>query len=138
MAMLKKIRVYQERLVGLGKRLFLVDGVGALLSATILGGVLARFPVEVGMSRNVLLLLAGLALVFAFYSFSCYLFTGKRWRSFLRAIAVVNALYCLLTFGLMYADYGTLRWLGAVYFMAEIAVILFLVNIELKASEIIK
>lgn len=99
-----------------------------------LGGVLASFPEAVGMPRNFLLLLAGLALVFAAYSFSCYRWAGERWRSFLRVIGSVNIMYCFLTVALMFAEAGTLRWIGAAYFVAEITVLLVLSKIELEAA----
>jgi len=126
-------RSYWQRLVGLEKRLFLVDGTGALVSAVMIGGVLASYPEVVGMPRSVLFFLACLAAMFAVYSFSCYLWAGTRWRSFLRVIAMVNTAYCVLTFGLMCTDYRALQLTGVVYFVLEIVVILLLVKIELEA-----
>ena len=132
--MLSGIRIYQSWLVGLGKRLFLVDGVGALLSAAMLGGVLAHFPEAVGMPRGTLLSLAGLATVFAVYSFGSYCWAGARWRPLLRLIAFVNLAYCGLTLALVCMEYNTLHWLGMVYFLLEIALILVLVGVELVAA----
>ena len=127
-------RSYWQWLVGLEKQLFLVDGTGALVSAVMIGGVLANYPAVVGMSPKVLFLLASLAVVFAVYSFSCYFWGGTRWRLFLRVIAIVIISYLALTFWLMFLDCGTLMLTGVVYFILEIVVILMLVKIELEAT----
>lgn len=125
---------FRGRLIGLEKRLFLVDGVGALLSATLIGGVLASFPEVVGAPRKELLLLALPAVVFAIYSFSCYQWSGTRWRSFLRVIGWANIAYCLLTITFMYVYFESLTLAGMVYFVLEIVVVLELVSIELRAA----
>jgi len=123
-----------QRLVGLEKRLLLVDGTGALVSTGMIGGVLANYPAVVGMPRNVLLFLASLAVGFAVYSFSCYWWAGKRWRSFLRVIAFVNIAYGLFTFTLLCWHYEALQLLGVAYFFTEIAVLIALARIEFAAA----
>jgi hypothetical protein len=125
---------YRDWFIGLEKRLFLVDGSGALVSALLLGGLLARYPEAVGMARGLLLPLAGLAAVFAVYSFSCYRWAGERWRRFLRGIALFNIAYCVLTLTLMCVAHETLRPAGLIYFLAEITVILGLAGVELVVS----
>jgi hypothetical protein len=79
------------------KQLFLMDSLGAVLSALLLGMVLTRFETAFGMPKKVLYFLAGLACICAVYSFSNYWRMKENWRSYLQAIAIANLLYCGLT-----------------------------------------
>jgi len=124
-----------NRVAGLGKRLLLIDGAGALLSVLMLGGVLANYPEAVGLPRNVLLFLAGLAVIFAGYSFSCYRWAGSRWRSFLRVIAVGNLMYCGLTLGTVLLNYKTITAFGTGYFVVEVLVVSALAYVERRAAK---
>ena len=58
-------------------KLFLVDGLGAMYSAAMLGLVLARFEKIFGMPKSTLYPLAFLALLFSVYSFGCFVITPK-------------------------------------------------------------
>ncbi|MCO6480779.1 MAG: hypothetical protein J5I94_29325 [Phaeodactylibacter sp.] len=113
------------------RKLFLIDGLGALLSAFLLGVVLVRWEPVFGMPSKVLYPLAAIACVFAVYSLSCYFFLSRNRRPFLRAIAVANLLYCGLTLGLVVYCYPQLTVLGVAYFLVEIGVVLILVVTEL-------
>ena len=55
------------------KKVFLLDGVGAIITGLMLSQVLARFVPLFGMPANLLFILSGLAFCFALYSLSCYL-----------------------------------------------------------------
>jgi hypothetical protein len=113
------------------KQLFLVDGLGAILTATLLSQVLVRWQALFGVPASVLYVLAGLAACFALYSLSCYFLLRKRHAFYLRVIAAANAIYCLATLGLM-VSLPTISWLGIAYFIGEIIVILLLVNLEFR------
>jgi hypothetical protein len=76
--------------------------------------------------------LAVAALIFCIYSFSCYLLLKRNWKPFLKAIAVVNLLYCLCTAILIVLFIQELTILGLVYFIGEIAVVGLLVFVELS------
>jgi len=115
------------------KRLFLIDSLGALVTAFMLGVVLVRLEHIFGMPRSVLYILSLVALGFMVYSFCCYLFVGKNWRPFLTVIAIANLLYCCVTLGLIFYLWEQLTTLGVVYFLGEIIIIVALVHIELKA-----
>ncbi len=115
------------------KRLFLLDGLGALSSAGLLFFLLAGFEDTFGVSKPIVHLLAGIALIFSVYSLSCFLIVKEKWKFFLSLIAITNIFYCLITAGYIYYDYPQLTLLGLVYFIGEIAVILALVYLELKA-----
>lgn len=124
-----------DRLAGLGRKLLLLDGAGALLSAVMLGGLLASRAELVGVSRGVLHALAGMAVVFAVISLSSYRWAGRKWYKWLRVMGWVNVAYCALTLTLMCLLHETLSWPGAAYFILEIALVLTLARVELKAAK---
>jgi hypothetical protein len=117
------------------KQLFLADGLGAILTATLLSQVLARWPSLFGVPASVLYVLAGIAACFALYSLSCYFMLRERHGFYLRIIATANTLYCLATLGLMVSLPG-ISWLGIAYFIGEIIVILLLVNVEFRTAAV--
>jgi len=117
------------------KQLFLVDGLGAVVTALLLSQVLARWEPLFGMPKSVLFVLAGIAGCFAVYSLLCHFLVEKNWRPYLRGIAIANTLYCCLTLGLVVYRYEALTWLGIAYFLGEIMLVLFLVTVEVKKSK---
>lgn len=114
------------------KKLFLADSLGALLSAFLLGVVLASFEGTFGMPRKILYCLSSAACVFAIYSFLCYWRIEENWRPYLRVIAIANLMYCCITIGLVISFRQELTHWGLTYFLLEIVVILILVFAELK------
>ncbi|MFN8790807.1 MAG: hypothetical protein ACK5Y2_05050 [Bdellovibrionales bacterium] len=110
------------------EKIFLIDGVGALVSAAFLGFVL---PVlDIGLSTEVLGALAFVALIFAGYSLSCFYFR-KNPRPWLAVIIAGNTLYALMTAWLVASDFDSLSFLGRLYFIGEIAVLVGMVYVEL-------
>lgn len=116
------------------RKLFLIDSLGALLSAFLLGYVLVKFESTFGMPPKVLYILASIAGAFAVYSFVCFLGNLSNWRRFMRIIAIVNLLYCCLTLGLVIYLYQELSVLGVIYFVLEIIIIVLLAMVELKTA----
>ncbi len=114
------------------KRLFLIDGLGALTTAGLLFFLLAEFDYLFGMPKPILHGLSLMAILFSAYSFSCLIMVKQNWKIFLSLIAFANITYCLLTSGLMLYHYSKLTQLGLMYFVGEIAVIIMLVFFELK------
>ena len=105
------------------RRLFLIDALGALLSAFMLGGVLVNFTNIIGMPVNVLYILTFFPVLFFFFSLSCYVFTLPT-RPYLKIIAIANLLYCCLTLSLMiYLSSAITHW-GLLYFGIEIIIVL--------------
>jgi len=129
--MTKSFRLNLDKLTANPKRLFLIDSLGAFLTAFLLGAVLTRFEDNVGMPRKVLYSLSILACLYAIYSIGCYFFAGRNWRPFLKAIAMANLLYCCLTMGLVISFYQSLTILGLTYFLGELIVIGALIFTEL-------
>lgn len=117
------------------RNLFLIDSMGALVSAALLGLVLANFEDIFGMSQKVLYPLAFTACGFALYSMLCFLIQPKNWRLYLKIIAIVNLLYCGLTLGLVIDRRAELSVFGWMYFVGEVVVVASLAMIELKMSK---
>lgn len=113
-------------------RLFLIDGLGALASALLLGIVLTAFQASIGMPPHILYELAGVALVFSVYSLACFYFKPRRWRPYLAAIAIANSLYCAATASLVVYLYPLLTGFGVAYFAGELVVIGCLIFVEIK------
>lgn len=118
------------------KTLFLIDGLGALLSAVLLGVVLVRFENIFGMPRHVLYVLSIIAGLLSVYSLTSYFLIRKNPKPYLKILAIANFLYCCLTVSLVFSFYKELSYLGLIYFLAEVGVIVTLAGIELsKASK---
>jgi len=117
------------------KQLFLIDAIGAAVTAYFIGIVLVKFDAYFGMPRQVLYVLATIALIFWVYSTCCYLFIKRNFKPFLKLIIFANLLYCCLTIALLFFYFKQLTILGFVYFIGEILVIVGLVLIEKRVCE---
>lgn len=113
-------------------QLFLIDGIGAVITGLLTGLVLTYFESFFGMPKLVLIPLALVAFIFAIYSFTCYFTIKKHWRFYLKIIAIANFLYCCVTFGFGIIYFNQLTIFGVLYFIGEIIIVLTLVTIELK------
>jgi hypothetical protein len=114
------------------KIIFLVDGLGALLTAFLLLGILIPLQGFFGMPKNILIILSLIALAFAVYSLGCYFFLKGNWKLFLFGISIANFFYCCLTLTLIYFFYSELTGLGVTYFLVEVMVVMGLVMVEWK------
>lgn len=123
-----------KRLITNPKKVFLIDAIGALISAFFLGIILVQFNSQIGMPIKTLYILAVLPCFFTVYSFSCYFFLKRNWRPFLRGIAIANSMYCFSTIGLMIFHFQELSGLGLFYFIAELIALLVLIRFEFKVA----
>ena len=114
------------------KKVFLLDSLGALLTALLLRFVLVNFESTFGMPEKMLYYLISLAVIYCLYSFLCYLFIKQNFRPFLKAIAIANLLYCCLTLGMVIYARAELTILWLIYFLLEAAIVLVLATVELK------
>jgi hypothetical protein len=128
--MQKTFPLILNRLISNPKKLFLIDSLGALLTAFLLGTILTRLEEHFGMPRKVLYLLSILACIYAVYSISCYFFAGVYWRPFLKLIAIANLIYCCIITVVVISFYRALTILGLTYFLGEVLIIGGLVYIE--------
>ncbi|KYP14642.1 MAG: hypothetical protein A1D16_04940 [Flavihumibacter sp. CACIAM 22H1] len=118
------------------RTIFLIDGIGALLTASSLLFVPSLFPDLFGLPRNTTCLLGGIAVVLASYSLVTYAFFQPSYgKILLRGIALGNAAYCILTAWLLSPFLKELTVFGWLYFSAEVSIILFLVGWEWKTSD---
>lgn len=134
--MICRNRLFIKKLTANPKRLFLIDGLGALLTAIFLTTILIKFEHQFGMPKKMLYFLSLLACLYAIYSFCCYFFTVKHWQNYLKGIMIANMLYCFLTIGLVFYYYQKLTILGLTYFILELTVISGLIMIELAVLSI--
>lgn len=118
--------------------LFLLDGLGAALTALSLFFVLRPYCNAIGMPVNILSYLSLISLCYCAYSMSCYFLLKNRWTGFLRIIGFGNLLYCLLTMTFLTIYHKDLTPLGLIYFSGEILIILSLVYIELSVAKLIR
>lgn len=113
-------------------KLFLIDSLGALLSAFMLGFVLVKLAPMFGMPPKTLYLLSFIACVLSIYSFLCFVSRIKNWRPFMKITAIANLVYCCLTLGLVIFLFEGLTVLGVTYFILELIIIVTLAIFELK------
>ncbi len=116
------------------KQLFLLDGIGAIVSAILLGLVLVQLEAYFGIPKKTLYVLAALPCFFAVYDFYCYFKIEQHLGQYLRGIAIVNLLYCGLSLGLAFYHYEAILYLGWIYIIVEIIIVLVLAIIELRAA----
>lgn len=116
------------------KKLFLIDGLGALLSAFLLGIILVRFESVFGMLPDVLHFLAAIACVLAAYSLTRYFLTKTPRGIHFKIIGWANLAYCCLTLAAMLYFSNQISLLGILYFSGEIGIILTLAMLELRAG----
>lgn len=114
--------------------IFLADGLGAALTATMLGVVLPAFVGFFGMPTTVLYPLAGVAGCYPISSLSCHFLKPQRWQLFLRGIASLNLIYCCVSLVLMVVFWDSLTACGVAYFTSEKLIIITLVLQEFSLS----
>ena len=116
------------------QKLFLIDSIGALTTATLLFVVLRNFKEYFGMPEKILTYLSVIAVCFFIYSTTCFFVIKANWTLFIKNISLANLLYCILTISLLVFYHQQLTTLGIVYFLGEIAIICGLVYIELNVA----
>jgi hypothetical protein len=120
------------------KTLFLIDSIGAFITAFVLFVLIGNFNKYFGMPTKELTYLSIIAICFCVYSTACFLFLKGRWTTFLKIIAISNLLYCTLTIGLIIKNYSVLTIIGITYFLTEIVIICGLCYLEIIVANKIK
>lgn len=116
------------------KKLFLLDGFGALLSAFLLGVILVKLETYFGIPKQTLYFLAALPCLFAVYDFYCYFRIEENLGKFLKGIAIVNLLYCCLSIGFAFHHFEKITYLGWAYIIGEIIIVVAIAVVELRAT----
>ncbi len=119
------------------RKLFLIDSLGAFLSAILLGLLLSRFANTFGIPQQVLYFLSFMAVLLSIYSFLCFIGNIHNWRPYMKSLAFANLIYVCLTIGLIYYSDQKLTVLGLLYFVLEMLVITTLAISELKTASIV-
>ncbi|MEM8508622.1 MAG: hypothetical protein AAF717_12370 [Bacteroidota bacterium] len=116
------IKLARKRISINPKTLFLIDAVGALFSAFMLGVVLVQFESIFGIPQAALYLLSIIPCFFVLYDLACYSFIKNTYGPFLKLLALLNGSYCILSLGLavVYSDKITIY--GWCYLLIEIAI----------------
>lgn len=116
------------------KNLFLIDGIGALVSAILLGVFLVKFEHLFGIPTRTLYLLAAIPCFFVLYDLYSYLKIDKRVSLFLKIIAYANILYCILSLVLAICHMDKITILGWIYIIGEVLIILGIALFEIKVA----
>ncbi|MFT4666242.1 MAG: hypothetical protein ACI9RM_000898 [Ulvibacter sp.] len=116
------------------RRLFLIDGLGAILSAFLLGVVLVQLEYLFGVPRSTLYFLAFLPCLFALYDLYCYQRVNENLSFHLKVIACFNILYCGISIGLACFHYQKITYLVWVYFVIEVIIVIAIAKLELKVA----
>lgn len=116
------------------KNLFIIDGVGALVSAFLLGIVLVRLEYLFGMPVQTLYILAAIPCFFMLFDLYAYFQNERSTARYLRLIAFANLAYCLISVGFLFIHAYNLSLLGWLYFIGEILVVAFIAVLELRAA----
>ncbi|WP_341214489.1 hypothetical protein [uncultured Wocania sp.] len=116
------------------KKLFLIDGLGAIMSAFLLGIVLVKLERFFGIPSSTLYILAILPIFFAVYDFYSFRKVKTELSKFLKGIAVMNLLYCCLSIGFAFYHSATLTNLGWSYLILEILIVITLAIVELRVA----
>ena len=114
------------------KNVFVLDGVGAVLSIVLLAIVLPWLHPWLGMPLEVLSWLVYWPTVCLVYDALCWKFADPRSPRWLTGIIILNTAYCVATAILIGVHFDALTAWGVAYFISEIPVILGLVAFELR------
>ncbi len=115
--------------------MFLIDGIGALLTTLSLCLIMLNFGSQFGMSLYALSLLTIIATLFCSYSILCFLFLKESWYIYLTLIGLANSLYGVLSCSFMIYFFSTMPAWGILYFSVELLLILLLVYIEISIAK---
>lgn len=116
------------------KALFRLDAFGAGLSAFLLGFVLVKLRVLIGMPRAGLYLLAAFPILFMIIDIYWMGQKFDKAREGLRMIGLLNIGYCVLSLMVAYMHSDRLTLLGWLYIAVEIVIVFTLARIELKVA----
>ncbi len=112
------------------RQVFLLDGLGGVLTATLLGLILPLFHEHLGLGPRTLRWLGLAGLGYAAFSLSTFWRSPRRVAPYLRVIVVANLVYCAVIIAVLSARRADVTVLGFGYFAVEVVVILALVGLE--------
>ncbi|GAB5540200.1 MAG: hypothetical protein Salg2KO_23030 [Salibacteraceae bacterium] len=115
------------------RRIFLIDGLGAMISAILLVAIASlesvfQFPEQLAYE------LALVALILSTYSMACYFVRPKSMFNFLLALVIANIGYSVFTGIVILYYWNTVSIYSTIYFISEILLILTLASIEFRMA----
>ncbi|MCZ8343271.1 MAG: hypothetical protein O9301_09595 [Leptospira sp.] len=116
------------------KKIFLVDGLGALVSFLMLTFLVAPLELFFGMPQEIVFQLGFFAFFLAIFSLSIFAFGFWERPIFLFLVAIFNTIYCLISLYLMTVYWNQLTIYGSLYFFGEKFIVLSLVAFEFRLS----
>ncbi len=116
------------------KKLFLMDALGAAISAILLGVVLVKQESVFGIPVNTLYFLAALPVLFMLYDLLCLTQSKNNLSLFLKVIAAVNIMYCCLSIGMAVYHLKTITIFGYLYILIEFIITFTLAVFEYKVA----
>ncbi|PJZ83245.1 hypothetical protein [Leptospira harrisiae] len=117
------------------KYIFLIDGLGAILSGVLLSLVLPLYIDYLGMPIDTLYILSILPFVYAVYSLLCCVLNPFQWKFYLRVIALANFLYCAFTMFYLLMNLDQTTIVCEIYFVLEMMVVVSLASFEWKLTK---
>ncbi len=114
------------------KKIFILDGIGAIVTALFLGIILVQLEKLVGIPVQTLYCLAVIPVFFMVYDYYCYQKENNQIAPFLKGIAILNLMYCILSLGLAFYHIDRLTVLGWTYVLIEILILIAVSVMELK------
>jgi hypothetical protein len=114
--------------------LFLVDSIGAFISAFCLLIISRYYSDYFGINHSTFQLLLILPIVFCIYSACCFLFVKRSFKPFIQIIALANLLYCIISLILLGTLFSEITILGLSYFVVELTIIALIISIEFKVA----
>jgi len=116
------------------RKLFLIDGIGALLTASNWGFWLVYFQSYFGFPKHILYAFAMVAACYAIYSFACFFIKKENWSPYIRLIAIANLLFVIISFIVAFYFKSDLKPLAWGYIILEGILVAILFRIEMKVA----
>ncbi|WP_420577244.1 hypothetical protein [Ekhidna sp.] len=117
------------------KKIFLVDAIGAMISALLIGLVIAPYEDFFGVPTPIAYLLCLIAILLSAFSLLSYLFAQNSWKKNLRIIAILNLGYCAFTASVLTLNSEGITFWGWSYFILEMLIIFALSRVEMGIAK---
>ena len=117
------------------KKLFLLDAIGAFLTATFIGVIMRNNLGTFGLPTQEAVVMTFIAYSFFCFSGICYLFVKNKQYKYIFIIATANSLYVLLSFFIFFNHFKDLTPFGIMYLLSEMATIILLVTLEFSIAK---
>lgn len=132
------IRQFIQDLRDNPRKLFIVDGLGAVVTAFSLSVILVRFEHIFGIPPYMLYILAIFPVVYGLFDIYSFRSNESKWPKYLRVVAILNLSYCFISLAMAFYHAQSIRVWGWLYLINEIIVIVVLSIFELSVAQKMK